>query len=233
MSRLLLRAGLAALVALVAGLWRPARPATTLSRVNSVELDELLSRPAPADVAALAALPVPFRDIDLLINNAGLALGTAPAQSASLDQWNQMIETNITGLVTLTHKLVSTLIARKLGETTLGVYAAPAYLKRRGRPRTVADLADIPIKVVNNATIYLRDVANVRDGFGVQTNIVRRDGRRARRSIRRARRWRGSRPARDVGRHLPRPRLPTAGVVGAALESRSGLLCGHRSNGHG
>jgi serine 3-dehydrogenase len=61
---------------------------------------------------ALAALPAAFRDVDLLINNAGLALGTAPAQSASLDQWNQMIETNITGLVTLTHKLVSTLIAR-------------------------------------------------------------------------------------------------------------------------
>ena len=63
--------------------------------------------------AAVAALPVPFRDVDLLINNAGLALGTAPAQNASLDQWNQMIETNITGLVTLTHKLVPTLIARK------------------------------------------------------------------------------------------------------------------------
>jgi multidrug efflux pump subunit AcrB len=45
-------------------------------------------------------------------------------------------------------------------------------------PRTVADLADIPIKVVGNSTIHLRDVANVRDGFGVQTNIVRRDGRR-------------------------------------------------------
>ena len=52
-------------------------------------------------------------EIDLLINNAGLALGTAPAQNASLDQWNQMIETNITGLVTLTYKLLSTLIARK------------------------------------------------------------------------------------------------------------------------
>jgi len=63
--------------------------------------------------AALAALPAPFRDIDLLINNAGLALGTAPVQNASLDQWNQMIETNITGLVTLTHKLVPTLITCK------------------------------------------------------------------------------------------------------------------------
>ncbi len=45
-------------------------------------------------------------------------------------------------------------------------------------PRTVADLADIPVKVVGNSTIYLRDVANVRDGFGIQTNIARRDGRR-------------------------------------------------------
>ena len=45
-------------------------------------------------------------------------------------------------------------------------------------PRTVAELADIPLKVVGNSMIHLRDVANVRDGFGVQTNIVRRDGRR-------------------------------------------------------
>lgn len=62
---------------------------------------------------ALATLPASFRDIDLLVNNAGLALGTAPAQKASLDQWNQMIETNVTGLVTITHKLLATLIAQK------------------------------------------------------------------------------------------------------------------------
>jgi len=63
--------------------------------------------------AAIAGLPATFRDIDLLINNAGLALGTAPAQKADLDQWNQMIETNITGLATMTHKVLNTLIARK------------------------------------------------------------------------------------------------------------------------
>ena len=63
--------------------------------------------------AALAALPDSFRNIDLLINNAGLALGTAPAQKASLEQWNQMIETNVTGLVTITHRLLPTLIAQK------------------------------------------------------------------------------------------------------------------------
>src|SRR6185503_658555 len=45
-------------------------------------------------------------------------------------------------------------------------------------PRTVPELANVPVKVMGNSTIYLRDVANVRDGFSVQTNIVRRDGRR-------------------------------------------------------
>ncbi len=44
--------------------------------------------------------------------------------------------------------------------------------------RTVPELNDLPIKVVGNSTIYLRDVANVRDGFAPQTNIVRQDGRR-------------------------------------------------------
>ena len=63
--------------------------------------------------AALATLPESFRKIDLLINNAGLALGTAPAQKADLAQWNQMIETNVTGLATITHKLLPTLIAQK------------------------------------------------------------------------------------------------------------------------
>ena len=63
--------------------------------------------------AALDALPAGFRDIDVLINNAGLALGTAAAQDADLDQWRQMIDTNITGLVTITRRLLPRLIARK------------------------------------------------------------------------------------------------------------------------
>ena len=71
-----------------------------------------MRKPAAIE-AALATLPESFRNIDLLINNAGLALGTAPAQKADLEQWNQMIETNVTGLVTITHKLLPTLIAQK------------------------------------------------------------------------------------------------------------------------
>ena len=45
-------------------------------------------------------------------------------------------------------------------------------------PKTVPELNDLPIKVIGDSTIYLRDVANVRDGFSPQTNIVRQDGRR-------------------------------------------------------
>src|ERR1700726_1913629 len=44
--------------------------------------------------------------------------------------------------------------------------------------RTVPELNDLPVKVVGNSTIYLRDVANVRDAFAPQTNIVRQDGHR-------------------------------------------------------
>ncbi len=62
---------------------------------------------------ALAALPEPFRDVDLLVNNAGLALGRNPAQTADLAQWKTMIDTNVTALASLTHKLLPGLIARR------------------------------------------------------------------------------------------------------------------------
>ena len=70
-------------------------------------------RDAAAMQHAIDTLPAGFRDIDLLLNNAGLAQGTLPAQRASLDDWRTMIDTNITALVTLTHRLLPTLIARK------------------------------------------------------------------------------------------------------------------------
>jgi serine 3-dehydrogenase len=63
--------------------------------------------------AALAALPETFRAIDLLVNNAGLASGTAKAQHADLAQWRQMIDTNVTALVTLTRLLLPQLIERR------------------------------------------------------------------------------------------------------------------------
>lgn len=70
-------------------------------------------RDADAMQAALDALPPDFRNIHVLVNNAGLALGTAKAQSADLAQWQQMIDTNVTALATLTHKLLPGLIERR------------------------------------------------------------------------------------------------------------------------
>jgi len=51
-------------------------------------------------------------------------------------------------------------------------------VRMNSSPRTVAELNELPIKQVGNSTVYLRDVANVRDGFAPQTNIVRQDGHR-------------------------------------------------------
>lgn len=69
-----------------------------------------------ASIAAmLESLPQDWRDIDVLVNNAGLALGVAPAQNASLEDWETMIDTNNKGLVRMTHALLPHFIARKAG----------------------------------------------------------------------------------------------------------------------
>ncbi|AQQ02601.1 MULTISPECIES: SDR family NAD(P)-dependent oxidoreductase [Stappiaceae] len=66
-----------------------------------------------ATTAALASLPEDFQEIDILVNNAGLALGTASAPATKLSDWKTMIDTNITGLVTITDQLLPKLIERK------------------------------------------------------------------------------------------------------------------------
>jgi serine 3-dehydrogenase len=58
-------------------------------------------------------LPVAFQKIDVLVNNAGLALGTASAPDVPLKDWHTMVNTNITGLLNITHHLLPTLIERR------------------------------------------------------------------------------------------------------------------------
>jgi serine 3-dehydrogenase len=74
--------------------------------------------------AALAALPAAFRGIDCLVNNAGLAVGTSKAQDADLSAWTTMIETNVTALASLTHKLLPELIGRRGSIVMLSSVAA-------------------------------------------------------------------------------------------------------------
>jgi len=80
--------------------------------------------------AALAALPAEWQQIDVLINNAGLALGTEPAQNAALEDWESMIATNCQGLVTMTRLVLPAMVARGSGTiinigSTAGAYPYP------------------------------------------------------------------------------------------------------------
>ena len=77
-------------------------------------------------VAALpATLPAEWRDIDALVNNAGLALGLDPAQSAAIEDWDRMVATNVTGLIHVTRALLPGMVTRDSGHVVnLGSIAA-------------------------------------------------------------------------------------------------------------
>ena len=53
------------------------------------------------------------------------------------------------------------------------------FVKLNSSPRNIEDLNNLPVKTINGSTVYVRDVAHVRDGYSPQTNMVRLDGRRA------------------------------------------------------
>jgi len=75
--------------------------------------------------AAFANLPPAFAAVDLLVNNAGLALGLEPADRASLDEWETMVDTNVKGLLYVTHALLPGMVARGRGHVVnLGSVAA-------------------------------------------------------------------------------------------------------------
>ena len=119
-------------------------------------------RDRAAVTAAIATLPPQFAAVDLLINNAGLALGLEPAHKASLDDWQRMIDTNITGLVNVTHALLPGLVARGRGHivnigSTAGewpypggnVYGATKAFVHQFSLNLRADLIGTPVRVTN------------------------------------------------------------------------------------
>lgn len=81
-------------------------------------------RDREAMAAAIAAIPAPFDAINVVVANAGLALGLQPAAEADLDDWQTMIDTNVSGLVYTVRLLLPGLIARGGGHVvTLGSVA--------------------------------------------------------------------------------------------------------------
>lgn len=98
---------------------------TGRNRVKLNELKELWGddllpltfdvREREATIAAIASLPEEWRGIEVLVNNAGLALGLEPEYEGHYDDWDTMIDTNIKGLLTVTREVVPGMIARGKG----------------------------------------------------------------------------------------------------------------------
>lgn len=82
--------------------------------------------------SAIATLPEPLQKIDVLINSAGLAAGTEPAQNAEWEDWNEMIETNCKGLAHLTHLILPGMVERNRGHIVNIASVAGIYAYRGG-----------------------------------------------------------------------------------------------------
>ncbi|MFB9832471.1 SDR family oxidoreductase [Actinoallomurus acaciae] len=95
--------------------------------VHPLELDV---RDRAAVERAVATLPAEFAEIDLLVNNAGLARGLERAQDADLDDWDQMLDTNCRGLLYCTRAILPGMVARGRGHvvnvgSVAGTYPYP------------------------------------------------------------------------------------------------------------
>ncbi len=86
-----------------------------LSGTDEVHIIPLDVRDREAVQGAVAHLPEAFREIDVLINNAGLALGLEPAHQVDLDDWETMVDTNIKGLMYCTRLILPGMVARSRG----------------------------------------------------------------------------------------------------------------------
>ncbi len=110
----------------------------------------------------LNELPEQWQDIDVLVNNAGLALGLEPEYEGNLDDWETMIDTNIKGLLTMTRLIVPGMVKRNSGHIiNIGSVAGDAayaggnvYCATKAAVKALSDglridVADTAIRVTN------------------------------------------------------------------------------------
>ncbi len=96
-----------------------------LSEKTSCHAVTLDVRDRTSVAAAFESLPADFSDIDVLVNNAGLALGLEPAENADLDHWDTMVDTNIKGLMYCTRAVLPGMVKRGGGHVVnIGSVAA-------------------------------------------------------------------------------------------------------------
>jgi 3-hydroxy acid dehydrogenase/malonic semialdehyde reductase len=144
-----------------------ARRAETLKKVAAALPCEthLLTfdvRDKAATIAAMEGLPDAWRDIDVLVNNAGLALGLEPFDTADTSDWDVMIETNIMGLLTMTRAVLPRMKARGRGHvinissTAANYHYAGAHVYGASKAFVTylslalrSDLLGTPIRVTN------------------------------------------------------------------------------------
>jgi 3-hydroxy acid dehydrogenase/malonic semialdehyde reductase len=111
---------------------------------------------------AVKVLPAAFAEIDVVVNNAGLALGLEPAHRALLEDWDTMVDTNIKGLMYVTRALLPGLVARGRGHiVNIGsvaaewpypggnVYGATKAFVRQFSLNLRADLLGTPVRVTD------------------------------------------------------------------------------------
>lgn len=119
-------------------------------------------RDRAAVTEAVEGLPAEWAAVDVLVNNAGLALGLEPAQKADLDDWDTMVDTNVKGLMYLTRALLPGMVERQRGHvinlgSTAGewpypggnVYGATKAFVRQFSLNLRADLFGTPVRVTD------------------------------------------------------------------------------------
>lgn len=123
---------------------------------------------------AIAGLPQEWAEVDVLINNAGLARGLEPEYEGNMDDWDEMIDTNIRGLLTMTRLIVPAMVARNHGHIiNIGSVAGDAayaggnvYCATKSAVKSISDGLRIDV-----AHTKVR-VTNIKPGL-VETNFSR------------------------------------------------------------
>ncbi|RKK03927.1 bifunctional NADP-dependent 3-hydroxy acid dehydrogenase/3-hydroxypropionate dehydrogenase YdfG [Pseudoroseomonas wenyumeiae] len=144
-------------------------------------------RDTAAVTKAIEGLPAEWAEIDLLVNNAGLALGLEPAQRATLSDWETMIDTNTKGLVAMTHAVLPGMVARDRGHvvnlgSTAGewpypggnVYGATKAFVRQFSLNLRADLFGTQVRVtdIEPGLVGGTEFSNVRFGDDAKAAAV-------------------------------------------------------------